>query len=562
MNRRLEIIYGTPAFAFLQDNEFIKKWLNLYDKCSFATVFQNPGFACSWYEIYASEWQPLIIANWDLDGNLVALWLLAYSPTTNMIDHAGTFQAEYHTWLALPDESIGFLANAWLKLSSMFQFTALRFIYLPNISLLQFFERTDLMHHITWRKKNRPLIKLDSTHVKKLFSKKSNISTFNSLKKLGTVTFARIRHEAELEQIIPKMIEFYDLRQAATHQSLPFQSDDKKLSFLTRLFNTSPDKIYIAATYLNNIPIAITVGMITNKTYHLSIITHSPFVAKYSPGKLHLMQLNESLLLDGYDYADFTPGDDVWKDRLANVHDEVAVVTLFKSAYLSVASSIYSKLKQFAKSHIKPLNNIKVGLKKLSRLSLSKVFYKIKNWFKEDSEIRVYRLERSSSNNFDLDEQIKCNSIIDLLSAAPCDLGRNQYEFLSVVLKRLESEDDVYTITINNCLAFYSWMNLNKTHSFFTDVKQAFNFPEGSAVMFDAYTNPKFRRRGLYQIAIAHMIHRAFTNNKVSYFYGCSLATNFPSCHTFEKMGFQYQGSCFLQRRFGFEKKWIDMPLN
>ena len=64
---------------------------------------------------------------------------------------------------------------------------------------------------------------------------------------------------------------------------------------------------------------------------HLGILTHSPMLARHSPGKLHLLRLAEHLLGEGTDVLDLTPGRDPWKERFANEHDNVAEVVFHSS---------------------------------------------------------------------------------------------------------------------------------------------------------------------------------------------------------------------------------------
>ena len=80
--------------------------------------------------------------------------------------------------------------------------------------------------------------------------------------------------------------------------------------------------------------------------------------------------------------------------------------------------------------------------------------------------------------------------------------------------------------------------------------------PVGSVALYDFYSHPDFRGRGLYRATISHMLQQAFADEAIEYAYISVLADNVPSRHVIEKVGFEYQGSFFWQRRFGSERKW------
>ncbi|MGI9227917.1 MAG: hypothetical protein ACR2PU_03905, partial [Gammaproteobacteria bacterium] len=132
---QVDLITGKAAYTVLDNHQFIILWQTLYKECPHATAFQAPNFVRIWYETYRNQWQPVVIQAQNLDGNLIGLWMLAHNPKTGVITNVGAHQAEYHTWLALPNKDISFLSSAWAILTQHFTFEALRFKYLPATSL-------------------------------------------------------------------------------------------------------------------------------------------------------------------------------------------------------------------------------------------------------------------------------------------------------------------------------------------------------------------------------------------------------------------------------------------
>jgi hypothetical protein len=280
----------------LKDPQFLDDWRILYDRCTYATVLQDQSFVGTWYETYRNPWQPVIIYSYNSESNLNGLWLLAFDPILKTLAHAGTNQAEYHTWLALPGKDIEFLTDAWNELKLRFNFTQLQFHYLPSLTLVNTLKSVPGIKSSCFvQKVNRCLLTIDENIVRTMFSKSSNKSRMNRLKKLGQIEFRHISDIEQIEHVFGEIISFYDFRQGAINNILPFQKDPSKRRFYFNLFSAAPDKLIFTVTYLNNQPIAGFLGLVSNKTVHLGMVMHSPFLSRHSPGKIHLMQLSEYL---------------------------------------------------------------------------------------------------------------------------------------------------------------------------------------------------------------------------------------------------------------------------
>lgn len=531
-----------------------------------ATAFQAPAFVRAWYRAYRAQWQPVVVRSHDSTGDLVGLWLLAHNPITNVLAHAGTHQAEYHTWLALPGEDVSFLSTAWAELKRHFIFATLRFKYLPAAGLGDTLRTVPGMESsIVMRKHRRPLLNLDPDDVKACFAEKSSKSRLNRLKTLGKIEFRRLTDSVELERVFDDLITYYDFRQSAVNHSTPFRGDPQKRTFLTDLFAAVPGEAYVAVTYLNECPIAAFWGAVTGKTVHLGMLIYSPFLAEYSPDGLHIMQLSEHLLEEGKDVLDLTPGGDPWKEYFANAHDDVAEAIVYRSACARIQADTLDWLSQLVKRCLDRAGittaNVKLTLARLRRARPSSIFRKIRNWVGIDRELRVYRGDRALAERYRRDERVRCNSLSDLLSFEAVESWQTRDTFLSSALARLERGEFVYTVSIDNRLGHYGWMVVNQTESYTSDVKQTMTFPPGSVTLYDFYSHPDFRGQGLYRATIGHMLQAAFVVEAAQYAYISVLAHNLPSRHVIEAMGFEYQGSFFLRRRFWAEKKWADPML-
>jgi CelD/BcsL family acetyltransferase involved in cellulose biosynthesis/RimJ/RimL family protein N-acetyltransferase len=561
-----KLIYGDLAHTLLRDEKFLELWRNLHESCPQATVCQTPEFVGAWYEEYRDQWNPVILYSHNLTGDLTGLFLLAYNPSTQALTHAGDHQSEYHTWLTLPGEDSAFLARAWSQLTQRFSFATLRFRYLPGSELGDTLKSVpNIRSKVIVRRRSRPLMKIDHDDVKASFAKKGNKRRFNRLKKLGKLEFRRITDPLEHERVFNELISFYDFRQGAVYHTTSFRKDPNKRAFYNRIFKADPTKVHVSVTYLNEKPIAGLWGLINGNAVSIAMIMHSPFLTEHSPGKLHIMQLSHSLLEEGKEVLDITPGGAPWKERFANAHDEVADAVIYRTALARFRAEMLYEFMQWVKRNSARVGvtttDMKSTLSTLRRARPSAVMRKTRKWIREDCEIRINRIERCFATSFARDERVHCNSLNDLLSSERDEDYQSRGGFLSCALARLENGELVYTINVENRLAHYGWMTGNKAH-YLNEVKQWMTVPPGSLIFYDFETLPEFSGQGLYRATLSHMLHEAFAQQVTRYVYIPVPAHNMPARHVIETMGFEYQGSYFFERHFGAERKWASAMIS
>ena len=316
---------------------------------------------------------------------------------------------------------------------------------------------------------------------------------------------------------------------------------------------------YVTVTLLDGAPIAAFWGSDSGHSVHLGMLIHSPFLAEHSPGKLHIMDLSAQLLQDSKQLLDLTPGGDAWKERFANGHDAVAQATVYTSKLAHRRADLQERLLQLASRCAAAAGVSTTAVRsfadKLARVRPAQVIRKLNAWTSIDREFRVYRTTRIIAASQQVDQRVRCNALPDLLSFEPGEPWQSRNGFLSSALERIENGTRAYTVCIDDRLAHVGWLTYG-LQSYMTEVKQSMTFPVGSVALFDFYSHPDFRGRGLYRATIGHMLRQAFADETIQYAYISVLADNAPSRHVIEKLGFDYQGSFFWQRRFGKERKW------
>lgn len=557
LNGAPTLLIGPQAESILSDPVFIREWEELQSECTYATAFQGPAFVRAWYTTYGVVWQPVIVISRNVDGRLGGLWPLAWRRTDGTLAHAGAHQAEYHAWLARSDPSAAFVRDAWHLIQQSLPVRQLAFKYLPDPSLANILNAG--LRHVEVRRHQRPLLRLRLEDIRASIAKKSNKSRMNRLKRLGAIEFVRIDSVGMLDRYFDTLIDYYDFRQEAVHQSSPFREDRLKREFHRRLLEQAPGQVVATVTLIAGKPVAAYWGLADGNQTHLGMLIHSPVLAEHSPGKLHLMQLSEYLIGQGVPLLDLTPGQDAWKERFANDHDQVDEAIIYASRaqfHFARARNAGLRMAKAALSRIGISTvSVKTWIGVVRRASPQALFRKVRNWISEKREYRIYRLSRSEAVGHRPDERIKRNDIHDLLLFAADDPWRSRDGFVKSALYRLEQGESCHTISISGQLAHYGWL-VKQSESRMSEVDQVLPFPAGSVALYDFYTAVQFRGQGLYRATIGHMLAEAFMDPGTEFAYISVMADNIASRNVIEKLGFAYQGSYHWRQHFGRVEKW------
>jgi Acetyltransferase (GNAT) domain len=302
---------------------------------------------------------------------------------------------------------------------------------------------------------------------------------------------------------------------------------------------------------LNDRPIAGFWGLVSMGRVHLGMVMHSPFLAEHSLGKLHLMQLSEQLLTDGFDTLDLTPGSDPWKERFANAHDEVAEVIIYRSMIAKVKDALTYKfldgLRQRAGKAGITTAQLKLILNMVRNIRPYALVSKLWRWIKSDREYYIYQIDRDNANRFQHDERIQINILNDLLLYEGGDEELSGNSFLSLALQRLEEGEKVYTINIDSRLAYCGWMTRNPAEN------QPLALPPESVILHDFYFRQGYEESELNKTFTEHLTHEAFIDQNVQHAFIIIPARNKQYAQMLEKIGFTYKSSYVQSSKFGKE---------
>jgi RimJ/RimL family protein N-acetyltransferase len=176
-------------------------------------------------------------------------------------------------------------------------------------------------------------------------------------------------------------------------------------------------------------------------------------------------------------------------------------------------------------------------------------------WYRR--ELRVYRYPLDESPPLPLPTTFRRNCLDDLeyyerssKDQRPPDLYR------AMALERRAQGFHLYTFVEGARLLHYAWLIERQTRGEDEWVEQVYFPPSGTAVLFDHFTHPLARGRGLYFQALCRLLHDAREVTGARQAYVTVFASNGPSRHVIEKVGFQHEGSLFKERRLIWSKRY------
>lgn len=561
LDMRVELLRGRQAWDFLADTGSQRAWADLLERCPWSTAFQSPEFAVGWYEVYQQQYEPiLILAGWP-NGPVRGLLCLAHHHQTGELVPVGGRDAEYQGWLALPEDSDAFPREAFRRLRCHLPGTRIVFRYLPPGTPLTWVDSGEHSPACDLESWSKPIAR--TAEATASLRKKSNRSRLNRLKALGEIRFERILNTEALEEIIGDVALMYDLRQGAQHGAFPFSRDADKARMLTRLLREGI--LHATAMWSSDSLVSVHLGVREKHEVHLGVIAHSPFYAKHSPGKIHLLLLAQMLSVEGYSILDLTPGGDPYKDRSADDYDEVHLLRVYESPLTRLAAHAVRGMENVARKGLRAMGieprNAKLAYQRLRRTKARRVpavlLSNVRDWLLRDSEFRIYSLVPDRVCRASPTVPVSRDSLADLLRYAPAEGWQTKQAFLSRALARLEDGEHVYTITEGERLLHYGWLREQADKTFSTEVRQELRFPQGSAYLHDFYTFPHARGRGLDQQVLCQILADLGAYPEVKRAFIGVLADNGPTKHVIEKMGFTYEFSGFQRIRFGQTHRWV-----
>jgi CelD/BcsL family acetyltransferase involved in cellulose biosynthesis/GNAT superfamily N-acetyltransferase len=560
----LRLAVGDAAWTLLKEPAFIAAWQSLEGKCPWTTPFQRAAFALSWYESYADVATPALVFRRDVTGELHGLFPLALM-VSGRLTVAGAEQSEYQGWLAVPDDT-RFVVDALDQLASGVVATRLTLQYLPPaIPLHELDQDPRWGGRLFKRSVSRSLMRLDPNETAKTLKKSGNRSKMNRLKQLGEVRLERLTQGADLATAIDEIAAFCDVRQCAISGVMPFLDDPRKKDFHLRMLD-HPGLLHATVLRVGERVAAAHLGMAGSRDVALGVIAHSPFLAAHSPGKLLLLLLGDRLASEGFESLDLTPTG-MYKERFATHTDSVAVRDIYLQPEAMLKARVVATGRRAAKlavtgagralgiSEAQATERARRFGRRFSPGALRhlprKILTRLSSRWSSRSESLFYRLPAAAARAFEPVSMLSRDSVADLRYYRPAEESdRSRQVFCNDAIERLEAGQHVYTLVENGLLVHYSWV-IEEQETSASEFGQPFALEPRSCVLYDDYTHPRARGRGLHKVSLVQRARDAVSLRPIDWVYISVVAENEPSRRNIERLGFQLCASFVREVRFG-----------
>lgn len=554
----IDIFIGSEAERVVSDPNFLAQWKRLYDHCSWGSVFQGPDFIVTWYNTYRNQFTPVIVTGSNLNGELVGLFTLAIAEESGQLVVAGTSEAEYHAWLAEPQDGNAFIESALEKLRAQFPNGSLSLLFmLPDVPIDWAAGGNRWGGHCHVRTLSRGLMEIgDGSSFKDTLRKKKQ-SKINRLKRLGNLHLDRIQDPEELGAIFDEVTCYQTLRLRAIQNLSDVEHDPLKKTFYMNLMRL-PRMIHATALRVDDKLASVQIHNYNKEQMRLGLITHSPFYARYSPGELHMLMTGAELAKEEIPLFDLTPGGN-YKDRYATHYDEVYVVIVFFNRVHCIRYKIKRKLAEAAKAAIRFFNITPERARdafstfldwrqKWLRLKpadlLSESFRRLKRGLWHTDELCVYTVELNQAHSLSGSQLIKRDHIPDLLAYQPLEAWQPPVnKFMKRAMENLEAGHHVYTRVENGKLVQYGWLIGSQDRRAATGDERYPVIPADSVLLADFYTY--LQDQSLSRSSLCQMLFDAANVFGAKQAYLCVSADNRALRQVVEEAGFTYQYGLF-----------------
>jgi len=516
----VHILHGSKALGLIEDKNFLEEWLNLADHTLGFSTLQEPDFVQCWYEHYADIFQPVIGFSRDEQANLRAFIPLALHRSEGYLTHAGSVYAEYHGWLARPEDTKEFFSKLLPQLKAEFPLKKWEWQWIPpHISFeeLTGINLTELEIYLDFESQETPEWNLlDEAKLKKTWKSSSLKSKIRRLQKRGEYKFEVIEDPQRLYEVLQIAQYQCDFRKEAVNNVRPFADDPRNIGFSKAVMEGSSG-LHNSVLWLDDQLLAFHSGTTDGERVCLGMICFDPTEFKSSPGTILLAELARHLSEHGYKTFDITPGKDGYKNRYANHHTllQKPMVYFSRSTYLK--AQLTKRLKGMVEfvleryfpkimgvPHLKRIAHDHIS--RVKELRLSNLISFIGSRFFRKMVFRIYRIHNlSTGKGMYFPEIVKKQSYRDLMLYEDKFPHLSRRSLLMEAMDKFKSQEKLYSISEDGVLLSYAWMKQTKDDSTIFET----HIPAGAFIFQDFYIKEGKMGKDSFAKLIACMLHDA-----------------------------------------------------
>lgn len=569
MEFELTVQIGPHVLPLITDRIFVSQWNKLAEQDRKFHLLQEPAFVISWYRQHETLFEPIVCVGHDSSGQLVGLMALARSREDHAITHAGDLHAEYCGWIALPAIDEGFVEECLIGIKKTLGVKRWTWKWLPPGSPVGFLTSRRLAENgifASFRIERSPVWNLeDMDRFKQLVKTKSIKNQINRFKKMGGFFLERVRDKERTRQLLKTLRLQCDFRQEAIQGVRPFADNPCKQPFFVER-QEFPESNHFTVLWSNDRPVSFHFGACNEDTLLLGLTAYDPTESRNSPGKVHLIELARTLKEEGFHRVDLTPGGDQYKEFFANDSQELVVPTFHFSRAAKLRADFVETVRRpmkvaLAVARVSP-DDFRQAISRLRTLPIrlknstpGKLLNRIKRIFYEDVVYLQYTTEcKSGPTEVVRDPEIFAQRYEDLLLYEECNPWLDRRQLLSAALKRFSSGETLYSASRGEKLLHYGWVAPGGQSHFLLGVNVTFKSPSDSAVLYDFFTHPEYRRQGLYQRNLRKILRDLADAGIRKAFIGV-LEGNESSRRAIENVGFSPYRSFRRRRILWFETK-------
>lgn len=172
-------------------------------------------------------------------------------------------------------------------------------------------------------------------------------------------------------------------------------------------------------------------------------------------------------------------------------------------------------------------------------------------WLYSDHYLLLHTVEGPAAVFADADDGLHRNCIEDLALFEQTERWLPREVFVAEAQRRIAEGMCLYTAVADGRLIHYGWLVPRQYEARFPYVNQDYVFPEGSAVLFNAYTHPAARGTGLHLRSMRRRIADALAAPGTVRVYTAIESHNRASRAVAAKAGFKCVEVLFETIRFG-----------
>lgn len=172
-------------------------------------------------------------------------------------------------------------------------------------------------------------------------------------------------------------------------------------------------------------------------------------------------------------------------------------------------------------------------------------------WAWSDRYLLLFAIGAEAALPADADDGLECNNLEHLRCFRQTERWLPPEAFIAEAQARIRSGMRLYTAVRDDVLLHYGWLVPRQTQARFPYVSQEYDFPIGTAVLFNAYTHPAARGGGLHERSMRRRIADAASQPDTRQIYTAIEAHNAPSRAVAARAGFRCVDVLYETVRFG-----------